>query len=119
MRSLQVKVLQSTGREGEVIVTIDGATNLKSFHIDNAAVKVFMGLLIICIVVVKAAYKLIKLWNDTVFWGVIMKCNLKIIAFFINTYLLNIYFILSKLKPLSYYSSWSIKFENYKFMCLI
>ncbi|XP_057431425.1 T-complex protein 1 subunit beta-like [Lotus japonicus] len=37
------KILQSTGRGREVTVTNDGATILKSLHIDNAAAKVLVG----------------------------------------------------------------------------
>jgi len=38
--------LQSTGRGREVTVTNDGATILKSLHIDNPAAKVLVGILI-------------------------------------------------------------------------
>jgi hypothetical protein len=44
---LQDKILQSTGRGREVTVTNDGATILKSLHIDNPAAKVLVGILII------------------------------------------------------------------------
>jgi hypothetical protein len=37
--------LQSTGRGREVTVTNDGATILKSLHIDNPAAKVLVGIL--------------------------------------------------------------------------
>lgn len=43
----QDKILQSTGRGHEVTVTNDGATILKSLHIDNAAAKVLVGILTI------------------------------------------------------------------------
>lgn len=39
--------MQSTGRGREVTVTNDGATILKSLHIDNPAAKVLVGILII------------------------------------------------------------------------
>ncbi|KAL6524898.1 T-complex protein 1 subunit beta [Orobanche minor] len=39
------KILQSTGRGHSVTVTNDGATILKSLHIDNAAAKVLVGIL--------------------------------------------------------------------------
>ncbi|KAK4752718.1 hypothetical protein SAY87_021516 [Trapa incisa] len=39
------KILQSTGRGREVTVTNDGATILKSLHIDNPAAKVLVGIL--------------------------------------------------------------------------
>lgn len=38
--------MQSTGRGREVTVTNDGATILKSLHIDNPAAKVLVGILI-------------------------------------------------------------------------
>ncbi|EXB88232.1 T-complex protein 1 subunit beta [Morus notabilis] len=41
------KILQSTGRGREVTVTNDGATILKSLHIDNPAAKVLVGILAI------------------------------------------------------------------------
>jgi len=41
----QDKILQSTGRGREVTVTNDGATILKSLHIDNPAAKVLVGIL--------------------------------------------------------------------------
>uniref|UniRef100_A0A2P2J5W8 T-complex protein 1 subunit beta n=1 Tax=Rhizophora mucronata TaxID=61149 RepID=A0A2P2J5W8_RHIMU len=41
------KILQSTGRGREVTVTNDGATILKSLHIDNPAAKVLVGILIL------------------------------------------------------------------------
>lgn len=44
---VQDKILQSTGRGREVNVTNDGATILKSLHIDNPAAKVLVGILII------------------------------------------------------------------------
>ncbi|KAG2242656.1 hypothetical protein Bca52824_095506 [Brassica carinata] len=37
------KILQSTGRGHSVTVTNDGATILKSLHIDNPAAKVLVG----------------------------------------------------------------------------
>lgn len=37
--------MQSTGRGREVTVTNDGATILKSLHIDNPAAKVLVGIL--------------------------------------------------------------------------
>ncbi len=43
----QDKILQSTGRGREVTVTNDGATILKSLHIDNPAAKVLVGILAI------------------------------------------------------------------------
>lgn len=43
----QDKILQSTGRGHEVTVTNDGATILKSLHIDNPAAKVLIGILVI------------------------------------------------------------------------
>lgn len=43
---LQDKILQSTGRGRSVTVTNDGATILKSLHIDNPAAKVLIGILI-------------------------------------------------------------------------
>jgi T-complex protein 1 subunit beta len=39
------KILQSTGRGRSVTVTNDGATILKSLHIDNPAAKVLVGIL--------------------------------------------------------------------------
>lgn len=42
---LQDKILQSTGRGHSVTVTNDGATILKSLHIDNPAAKVLVGIL--------------------------------------------------------------------------
>ena len=42
---LQDKILQSTGRGNSVTVTNDGATILKSLHIDNPAAKVLVGIL--------------------------------------------------------------------------
>nr|GEW74023.1 T-complex protein 1 subunit beta [Tanacetum cinerariifolium] len=41
--TLQDKILQSTGRGHSVTVTNDGATILKSLHIDNPAAKVLIG----------------------------------------------------------------------------
>lgn len=41
----QDKILQSTGRGRSVTVTNDGATILKSLHIDNPAAKVLVGIL--------------------------------------------------------------------------
>lgn len=38
--------MQSTGRGREVTVTNDGATILKSLHIDNPAAKVLVGILV-------------------------------------------------------------------------
>lgn len=43
---MQDKILQSTGRGREVTVTNDGATILKSLHIDNPAAKVLVGILV-------------------------------------------------------------------------
>lgn len=43
----QDKILQSTGRGRSVTVTNDGATILKSLHIDNPAAKVLVGILLI------------------------------------------------------------------------
>ena len=43
--SSQDKILQSTGRGRSVTVTNDGATILKSLHIDNPAAKVLVGIL--------------------------------------------------------------------------
>jgi chaperonin GroEL (HSP60 family) len=40
---LQDKILQSTGRGHNVTVTNDGATILKSLHVDNPAAKVLVG----------------------------------------------------------------------------
>uniref|UniRef100_A0A8R7Q7A6 T-complex protein 1 subunit beta n=1 Tax=Triticum urartu TaxID=4572 RepID=A0A8R7Q7A6_TRIUA len=40
------KILQSTGRGRSVTVTNDGATILKSLHIDNPAAKVLVGILL-------------------------------------------------------------------------
>lgn len=37
------KILQSTGNEGESSVTNDGATILKSIHLDNPTAKVLVG----------------------------------------------------------------------------
>lgn len=37
------KILQSTGREGNITVTNDGATILKSIRIDNPAAKILIG----------------------------------------------------------------------------
>jgi T-complex protein 1 subunit beta len=37
------KILQSTGRGHGVMVTNDGATILKSLHVDNRAAKVLVG----------------------------------------------------------------------------
>lgn len=45
-RLVQDKILQSTGRGQSVTVTNDGATILKSLHIDNPAAKVLIGILI-------------------------------------------------------------------------
>jgi chaperonin GroEL (HSP60 family) len=42
---VQDKILQSTGRGRNVTVTNDGATILKSLHIDNPAAKVLVGIL--------------------------------------------------------------------------
>jgi hypothetical protein len=42
---VQDKILQSTGRGQNVIVTNDGATILMSLHIDNLAAKVLIGIL--------------------------------------------------------------------------
>ena len=42
---VQDKILQSTGRGRSVTVTNDGATILKSLHIDNPAAKVLVGIL--------------------------------------------------------------------------
>lgn len=42
---MQDKILQSTGRGRAVTVTNDGATILKSLHIDNPAAKVLVGIL--------------------------------------------------------------------------
>ena len=39
----QDKILQSTGRGHSVTVTNDGATILKSLHVDNPAAKVLVG----------------------------------------------------------------------------
>jgi hypothetical protein len=39
----QDKILQSTGRGHNVTVTNDGATILKSLHVDNPAAKVLVG----------------------------------------------------------------------------
>lgn len=44
---VQDKILQSTGRGRAVTVTNDGATILKSLHIDNPAAKVLVGILAI------------------------------------------------------------------------
>lgn len=41
------KILQSTSRGHSVTVTNDGATILKSLHIDNPAAKVLVGILVI------------------------------------------------------------------------
>jgi len=41
----QDKILQSTGRGHNVTVTNDGATILKSLHIDSPAAKVLIGIL--------------------------------------------------------------------------
>ena len=43
---VQDKILQSTGRGRSVTVTNDGATILKSLHVDNPAAKVLVGILI-------------------------------------------------------------------------
>jgi chaperonin GroEL (HSP60 family) len=43
---VQDKILQSTGGGQNVTVTNDGATILKSFHIDNPAPKVLIGILL-------------------------------------------------------------------------
>jgi hypothetical protein len=43
---VQDKILQSTGRGRTVTVTNDGATILKSLHIDNPAAKVLVGILL-------------------------------------------------------------------------
>ena len=43
---VQDKILQSTGRGRSVTVTNDGATILKSLHIDNPAAKVLVGILL-------------------------------------------------------------------------
>lgn len=42
---VQDKILQSTGRGHSVTVTNDGATILKSLHVDNPAAKVLVGAL--------------------------------------------------------------------------
>jgi len=39
----QDKILQSTGRGHNITVTNDGATILKSLHVDNPAAKVLVG----------------------------------------------------------------------------
>lgn len=49
---LQDKILQSTGRGHSVTVTNDGATILKSLHIDNPAAKVLVGILDISVFLV-------------------------------------------------------------------
>lgn len=41
----QDKILQSTGRGHSITVTNDGATILKSLHVDNPAAKVLVGIL--------------------------------------------------------------------------
>lgn len=41
--TFQDKILQSTGRGQKVTVTNDGATILKSLHVDNPAAKVLVG----------------------------------------------------------------------------
>jgi hypothetical protein len=43
---VQDKILQSTGRGRKVTVTNDGATILKSLHIDNPAAKVLVAILL-------------------------------------------------------------------------
>lgn len=40
---LQDKILQSTGRGQNIMVTNDGATILKSLYVDNPAAKVLVG----------------------------------------------------------------------------
>lgn len=55
MSSLQDKILQSTGRGRSVTVTNDGATILKSLHIDNPAAKVLVGILTIVAVIIDVA----------------------------------------------------------------
>ena len=56
MYSLQDKILQSTGRGHSVTVTNDGATILKSLHIDNPAAKVLVGILTVVVTVDGAAW---------------------------------------------------------------
>lgn len=41
--ALQDKILQSSSRDRSLLVTNDGATILKSLHIDNPAAKVLIG----------------------------------------------------------------------------
>lgn len=63
---MQDKILQSTGRQREVTVTNDGATILKSLHIDNAAAKVLVGILVIFFIVVVMVG--LELLDGRVFW---------------------------------------------------
>ena len=61
MLILQDKILQSTGRGHSVTVTNDGATILKSLHIDNPAAKVLVGILIVRfrVLILFSAYMLV------------------------------------------------------------
>jgi chaperonin GroEL (HSP60 family) len=43
LQHLQDKILQSTGRGQNIMVTNDGATILKSLYVDNPAAKVLVG----------------------------------------------------------------------------
>ena len=52
--------MQSTGRGHEVTVTNDGATILKSLHIDNAAAKVLVGILKISFCIIPCRFCLDK-----------------------------------------------------------
>jgi hypothetical protein len=49
---VQDKILQSTGRGHNITVTNDGATILKSLHIDNPAAKVLIGILLFDILII-------------------------------------------------------------------
>lgn len=55
--AFQDKILQSTGRGRQVTVTNDGATILKSLHIDNPAAKVLVGILFCSV------YSVYAQWN--------------------------------------------------------
>ncbi|KAK6115680.1 hypothetical protein DH2020_007949 [Rehmannia glutinosa] len=65
------KILQSTGRGHSVTVTNDGATILKSLHIDNPAAKVLVGildikLLLCCLTLALASCDISKVQDDEV-----------------------------------------------------
>jgi hypothetical protein len=56
----QDKILQSTGRGHEVTVTNDGATILKSLHIDNPAAKILVGILPLVVWIANFLFRIVK-----------------------------------------------------------